>query len=291
VGTLTMATPPAQVTGLATGTPSGTAVPLTWSAAARADTYTVEYKVSTDSTWLTFGSVAATAATVSGLAQGTAYDFRVTGVNNLAGPGTPSTTVSATTTADASFTRDMFTGTGSLTSHVGEVGAAWTAHPNFAGTAGAVLTAAGRLRWSSSGAQAFYASGIPSTADYTVAADLFVASLLSGINKGIAGRVSTSASTLYALRYVVSSGQWQLIKNVAGTSTTLGTFNQALTVGQTYRMSLRMTGTTIVANIDGTDIITVTDAAVTAAGRAGIYGGGGLEADSTGIHIDNLQAS
>jgi hypothetical protein len=101
---------PAQVTGLAAGTPTSQTVPLTWSAATGAARYAVEYKKHADSTWVTFGTVTTLAATVTGLASSTSYDFRVTGRND-AGAGVPSSTVNPTTAAPLTLVEDMAVGT------------------------------------------------------------------------------------------------------------------------------------------------------------------------------------
>ncbi|WP_373928694.1 sialate O-acetylesterase [Sphingomonas aerolata] len=94
---------PAQVTGLS-ATPSSGQVALAWIApssnrSAITD-YMVEAKPSTSTVWTTFadGTGTTTNAIVTGLTDATAYDFRVTAVNAV-GPGTPSTTASATPSA------------------------------------------------------------------------------------------------------------------------------------------------------------------------------------------------
>jgi len=96
-------TAPAQVTGLS-GTPSSGQVALAWTApssnrSAITD-YIVEYKASSSSTWLTFadGTSTATTATVTGLTNATAYDFRVSAVNAI-GTGPVSNVASYTPAA------------------------------------------------------------------------------------------------------------------------------------------------------------------------------------------------
>jgi len=87
---------PAQVVGLAAGSPTSTTVPLTWTATPEAATYLVEYKAASSGTWGSAPSVTTNAATVSLLGPLTAYDFRVSALNG-AGTGAASTTVTATT--------------------------------------------------------------------------------------------------------------------------------------------------------------------------------------------------
>jgi hypothetical protein len=90
---------PGQVTGLvATG--FNKQVLLGWDAPSSGGTptdYTVEYKLSSAGSWSTFNDGTSTAlkAIVTGLTNASAYDFRITGVND-GNPGTASATVSAT---------------------------------------------------------------------------------------------------------------------------------------------------------------------------------------------------
>jgi len=110
------ATAPAQVTGLTLGTPKSTTQPLTWTAPSNGGSaitdYLVEYKASASGTWLTFsdGTSTATSATVTGLTASTPYDYRVSAINAV-GTGTPSSTVSGSTTSSgATPVLDTYTG-------------------------------------------------------------------------------------------------------------------------------------------------------------------------------------
>lgn len=94
----TMGDVPAAPTGLTSPTQTGSSVGLTWDATTGATSYLVEYKDHSSGTWLTGGTVASPAAAVSGLASETSYDFRVSAVN-AAGAGTPSSTLTVSTTA------------------------------------------------------------------------------------------------------------------------------------------------------------------------------------------------
>lgn len=95
-----MATPEA-VTNLA-ATPGNAQVDLSWTAAASNDSpitdYVVEYKLASSGTWLTFadGTSATAAATVTGLTNGSLYDFRVTGVNAIGTSDIAAPTVQST---------------------------------------------------------------------------------------------------------------------------------------------------------------------------------------------------
>jgi hypothetical protein len=96
--TLTLATAPGQVTGVTLGSASDKTQPLSWTAVAGATKYVVEYGTHNSGTWTTAATVTGTSATVSGLTASTSYDYRVT-AQNIAGSGTPSATVTGSTTA------------------------------------------------------------------------------------------------------------------------------------------------------------------------------------------------
>ena len=101
---------PGQPTALAAGTPSATAVALTWTAAvvdsthgAPAD-YIVELSTNGGTTWVVFadGVSPVTGATLTGLLAGTPYLARVSGTNG-GGTGPVSLTASFTTTVSTAF--------------------------------------------------------------------------------------------------------------------------------------------------------------------------------------------
>lgn len=80
----TAAAVPAQVQNLAAGTATTSAVPLTWDMVSTGGAiidYTVQYKLSTDSTWTTFVKTASNFpnTTLTGLTQGSTYNIRVAG--------------------------------------------------------------------------------------------------------------------------------------------------------------------------------------------------------------------
>jgi hypothetical protein len=105
--TLAMASLPGQVTGLAAGTPTPSAVPLTWTAVAGATSYVVERRTPAGSgSYTTLQTVTTNSASGIGLSASTQYGLRVTAVN-AAGSGTPSTEVTATTANPAKLLDDV----------------------------------------------------------------------------------------------------------------------------------------------------------------------------------------
>jgi hypothetical protein len=113
---ITSATAPSAPTALA-GTAGDTQVALAWTAPNNGGSaiidYTVEYKLSSDSSWTTFAHSASTTAarTVTGLTNASSYDFRVSVINSI---GTSSVSSTATATpASAIFAPTVTTGTSS----------------------------------------------------------------------------------------------------------------------------------------------------------------------------------
>jgi hypothetical protein len=171
------------------------------------------------------------------------------------------------------FVNDTFTDTNlvALASHTGETGATWTLHPSY--SSGTAFIDANRVRPQDVNV-AYYASGVPGVADYYVEAPFFNASAID-TNTGICARMSTSADTMYYLRW--NGLEWQLYRDVAGVFTLLGTFAETFSVSSTRTVRLDVVtqdGSTVrikcyfdtILQIDYSD----TDASrITAAGRVG----------------------
>jgi hypothetical protein len=140
VGWVASGTPtaPAQVTGLS-ATPGSAQVALSWTAPSSGGSaitdYTVQYRVtSVGGAWSTFSHTAGTATsrTVTGLTNGTGYDFQVAAVNSV-GTGTYSSTIAATPTASPTAPGAP-TGL-SLTPGNAQIAASWTAPASNGGSA------------------------------------------------------------------------------------------------------------------------------------------------------------
>lgn len=189
----------------------------------------------------------------------------------------------------ATFASDTFTdaaGT-ALASHTADLGGPWVDHPATAGLS--VISNENRARNSSTPAM-YYLTAAPASADYDVEAVLHVKSVIAGEFSGPVGRLDTSGDTHYWATYRQSTGEWVLQKRVGSTATNLGTFTQTLSVGTSYTVKLEMRGTAIKVYVGGVERISATDAAITAAGRAGFRLGGATQSNTTGIHIDSLSA-
>lgn len=189
-----------------------------------------------------------------------------------------------------------------LSSHTDSLAGTWTSSAGQERTA--VVTNENRLRKETgAGAAQYYTSATPSNANYAVEADVHVKSLLtggtpdSGDAAGILGRMdignTNGLGTNYLARYHVGYGEWQLRRHVDGVATALGSYAQTLTPGQTYRLSLEMNGSTIRLLVDGVQRISVTDTAISAAGRGGVRFGQANSTpqptDTSGLHLDNFR--
>lgn len=194
--------------------------------------------------------------------------------------------------APVTFLNDTFTDTNGvlLENHVGEVGATWTKHTGWAG----VGTVQANRIWGGSGEAHYYASGVPLSPDYDVTATIFDVSNQDVTLCGPMGRMVVGTNTGYAAFVILSGGVTYvyLKKFVNGTATDLANNSTitALVVGSSHTLTLRMQGSSLAALWDGVSVVTTTDTAITAAGRAGIIHNG-VSASNTGYHIDSISAT
>ena len=118
----------------------------------------------------------------------------------------------------------------------------------------------------------YYADPTPGNADYYVETVMIRKELNAGSIAGIAGRIDTGANTFYRAVYDQTFSQLRLYKRIAGIDTGLGTpyaftwFDEA-----SHTIRLTMTGTGIAVSLNGTDRVTATDSAISAAGKGGMY--------------------
>ncbi|MDQ1483407.1 MAG: hypothetical protein QOF35_1483, partial [Actinomycetota bacterium] len=198
---------------------------------------------------------------------------------------------------ESATSSDTFTGTSAdlLTTHTGENGATW-GNENVGLGNTEQITDANRLRRSGTGYSVNYTTATPASADYSVEADLYVKTVLSGDVAGVIGRLATGTNTMYTARWEQTAAQWSIAKIVNGTPTALGTPTPAtLTTGSTYRLRLSMIGTALKLYVNGVQTVSATDGTITAAGKAGIRDGvtgtNPTKTNTTGIHFDNFQVT
>lgn len=200
--------------------------------------------------------------------------------------------------AGGDFVTDTFTQASDITlaSHTGEVGATWTVHPSYSGTAldDATLD---RIYLNSAAAGGYYASGSPPGADYYVEADFYRLSLLSN-NAAIVLGFDTAADTgiLLRLNDTGASQQYEVIDRVTGSNTILNggtaisTSHIPSVGGAAVKVRIVRTGTAITVFFDGVqDTSLNSTTSITAVGKAGIRASGTASA-TTGIHLDNFSA-
>jgi len=202
----TQASPPGQVTGLAAGSSTANTVPLSWTApvtGGAAANYTVQYRATGTTTWGTASStVTGTSYTVTGLVASTGYDFQVFAVNG-AGSGTPSATITASTTMVAP---GQVTGLAVGTATASDVPLSWTA-PSSGGT-----VASYTVQYRSTGASTWNtASSSVAGTSYTVtglAASTGYDFQVFAVNAGGSGTTSTTvfATTQAAPSYLLTNG-------------------------------------------------------------------------------------
>jgi hypothetical protein len=223
----------------------------------------------------------------------TAPNYGLTALNGTyAVTGEAATIVYAS--ASTAFVTDTFTDTNgtALTSHTGELGATWTYHTGL-GTSNSATIDNNEVY--ATAVAIYYPSGTPTSADYSVSADITCISSVASNNTGIAARLDAIGGTnFYRLQYAQSTSLWNLDRRWSGGNATLGTYSDTgFTAGVTRTIKLQVNGSTISAYIDGTLRITGTDANITAAGHPGLLAAtnsGGSTA-TTGFHTQSFNAN
>ena len=204
------------------------------------------------------------------------------------------------------FILDTFTDTAgtSLDSHSPDTGGPATKITGLSGAA--QITAANRLRATNAATIIGYQyAGPPSSADYDVTCDVYVASIPSdAVGTGPLARIQPGAQTYYWGRLTniaplgspANSGSYDLYKAVGGTFTQIaGSSIFTLTAGSTTQLKLSVRGSTITlyASTNGgttfTSVCSATDSTITGTGQAGIgFYAQSAPTDSTSFHADNL---
>ncbi len=191
----------------------------------------------------------------------------------------------------AAFLTDNFTGTNGtlLTAHTPDTGSAWAT-----GTGGNNLLQIQGNRIQQPANLGTHGSGrnttSPPSADYYVEGVFVLARANNTVYGGVTGRHSSSADTFYWGAYDKNNNRWDLLKRVAGVNTSLGTWSETLSAGNSRTVKLEMIGSAIKLYVNTTQRISVTDSAITATGFAGLCLTGGAIVASDG-EIDSITAN
>lgn len=196
---------PGQPTGL-TGTAAPTSVALSWvapSSGNAATDYTVEYKLSSGSTWTTLadGVSVTPTATVTGLTNSTSYDFRVK-ASNAGGTGVASSVFTISTTAAVTAPNQVTGLTGTAASN--SVALAWSA-PGNGGSA--ITDYIVEYKLSSGGTWANFADGVSTGTTATVTGLTastsydFRVSAINAIGTGVASSLFTVSTAAAAFGF------------------------------------------------------------------------------------------
>lgn len=186
----------------------------------------------------------------------------------------------------AQFASDAFTGTSGTALQTYDSN--WVEHGSSSGDDATIESNRAGSRSVGNTTKLYYHQGAPAAADYSVSSDVYcVTNLGSG---GICGRINTAANTFYISRCDAAAAGYALYKAVSGTFTQLGSTSSAtFSSSTTYQVKLKMVGSTIelFKAGEGTATISVTDTAITAAGKSGFRHNAN---QTTGFHIDNFSA-
>jgi uncharacterized repeat protein (TIGR01451 family) len=197
---------------------------------------------------------------------------------------------------ESTITSDSFTGAAGtvLSSRSGEIGASWSVYGSPTTTA--VLSNENRVRRNGSGFAMYTASGVPPSADYSLQTDINVKSVLSQDSIGLTAR-TTSGDNFYLARLFINgtTTTWDLLKVVNGTPTVLASTPVALSAGQNHTLKLNVVGSLLTMWANGSQIASLNDGSLTAAGSPGLrfgYGGAtGAPTNTAGLHADNFRVT
>jgi Fibronectin type III domain len=246
--------------------------PLTWTApvsngGSALTNYTVQYRTTVGpGSWNTFSHTASTATsiTVTGLANGTGYDFQVAAVN-ANGTGPFSSTASATPVAGPTIYTDNFNrANGALTTP-------WVGVDN---------------NHSIVSNQVAVGPANPTVSRYndTIGADQWVEGDLAGWTPGggvIYPAIRVNSGDFY---YAWNEGNNVAVyKRVGGSYSKIGSTSPT-TYSSSCKVRLEAQGTTVRCYVDGALAVTATDASI-ATGQPGI-----LSANGAGTTFDNFRA-
>jgi hypothetical protein len=256
-------TPPEVVTNLAAGTPTSSTVPLTWTASVASDISKYEVAYSTDGTNYTIASAVVTgnSYTVTGLIASTLYTFRVASIDtsnnrSSSNPTVQATTSSATITPIVTDTFNRVDSTTSLGN--ADTGQTWVTDSVVWG----IESNAAKGISGSNDKAVYIESGL---SNCIVKAKLANAPITSTAAHRLIFRWAATGSYLFAQASATTYELW-------ATWSKLGTAT-GVTPAAGDVIAVRMNGTQIVLNVNGTDVLTVTSATNQTATKHGFSAG------------------
>lgn len=269
-----------QTIGLYKGIWSGT-LPIT---------YTFKWQRSpTGTTWTDIAGAISQAYVAQAADVGQLLRGAVTATNSV-GVSTefsaPSTVVAS---GPAPFMRDSFAGTNGVTveSRAGELAATWIKHTASTGSGSDTIQVNRAMGPTGSGTNIYYSSATPLSADYDVTVLINELANNDSSHVEAAGRMDINTNTHYFLGYGSTSNTCSLNVIVNGVNTVL----DSVVLVPKVAMTLRMIGDQITGIIDDQVVLgPVTNATITAIGRAG-FRHGGLNSTTAGVHIDNIESA
>jgi hypothetical protein len=191
-----------------------------------------------------------------------------------------------------SFITDTFVGTAGtdLNTHTADVGGAWARQSGT--SSGLILTNPNRIRPDvGTAVRVYYNATVPAAAEYDVSLDVTILSVI-GDTAGPVGRASTGAATYYFARCNAQAGTVDLYKVVSGTPTLLASAAYTWTVGQTYTIKLELRDAAKKVHVNGVEVLSSADNAITAVGRAGVrFTGASGQSSAAGTHGSNFVAA
>lgn len=143
---------------------------------------------------------------------------------------------------------------------------------NFSSIRGTLAISGGQLQAGTTSTEidAYHTTDLGS-ANHYVEADFIIGAADTTTYCAINARMATSGLTYYAVETSGDRNQIELIRLVAGTYTSLGTYVTGWTLSSTHRVKLECDGSTINVYTDGTLRISVTDTGITSGTRVGVH--------------------
>lgn len=191
-----------------------------------------------------------------------------------------------------SFASDAFAGT--LNTELATYSAAWVKITGYTQDMHVSVGGQYAIRYGAS-LGAYRNTGTPPSADYTVSASMMTTNEDGSDGPprfGVCGRVSSSAQTMYFTLQTRGANTLKLYKVVAGSQTELASVTNAMTTSVAQTHTLSMVGTAIKVLVNASEVISVTDGDITAAGFGGIIADCmRISGDHDVASIDNWDAS